>query len=158
SPIRGLTRLSSVLAKAAASAVRIREILDCAEAVPDPPSPRPVPLLTRDVRMHAVSFGYDPHRPVLDGFCLHVQAGETVALIGPKGAGKSRFLYLLWRLYDAAAGAFLRDGVDIRHCRQRDMRERIAFVPQDPWLLDATLAENIAFGSRTATRAAVLAA
>ena len=110
------------------------------------------------MRLHAVSFGYDPHRPVLDRFCLHLQAGETVALIGPNGAGKSTVLYLLLRLYDVDAGAVLLDGVDIRHCRQRDVRERIAFVPQDPWLLDATLAENIAFGSRTATRAGVLAA
>ncbi|MFL6140657.1 MAG: ABC transporter ATP-binding protein [Labedaea sp.] len=158
SPVRGLTRLSSVLAKAAASATRVREVLACTESVPDRPGAGGAPLLVSGVRFESVSFGYEPDRPVLAGFDLTVRVGETVAVVGPSGAGKSTVLHLLLRLYDVDAGAVLLDGVDVRDCRLRSLRERIAFVPQDPWLLDATLAENIAFGSAAATRAGVLAA
>jgi ABC-type multidrug transport system fused ATPase/permease subunit len=156
SPVRSLTRLSSVLAKAGASAVRVREVLDCVDAVPDPLYPVPAPLLVHEVRFDRVTFGYD--HPVLSAFDLRIGVGETVALIGPSGAGKSTILHLLLRLYDVNGGAVRIDGVDVRACLQRHLRSRIAFVPQDPWLLDGTLAENIAFGSATATRAEVLAA
>jgi ATP-binding cassette, subfamily B, bacterial len=158
SPVRALTRLSSTLAKAGASAARVAEVLDCDDTVAEQPSARPAPLLRREVRFHRVGFGYDRDRPVLHDFNLRIGAGETVALIGPSGAGKSTVLHLLLRLYDAEAGGVLIDGVDVRDCRLQSLRERIAFVPQDPWLLDGTLAENIAFGSATATRADVLAA
>jgi ATP-binding cassette subfamily B protein len=95
---------------------------------------------------------------VLTGFDLSVAAGETVCLFGPSGAGKSTVLHLLLRLYDVDAGHVLIDGVDVRELSPAALRHRLAFVPQDPWLLDGTLAENIAFGSATATRAQVLAA
>ncbi|HEX5493305.1 MAG TPA: ABC transporter ATP-binding protein [Mycobacteriales bacterium] len=158
SPVRGLTRLSTVLAKASASAARVREVLGCVESVTDAPDARPAPALAEGVRFERVRFGYEPGRLVLHDFDLHIRAGETVCLLGPSGAGKSTILHLLLRLYDVDGGHVLLDGVDIRTCQQRSVRERMAFVPQDPWLLDATLAENIAFGSRTATRAGVLAA
>ncbi|MEV6632462.1 ABC transporter ATP-binding protein [Actinoplanes sp. NPDC051470] len=158
SPVRALTRLSTTLAKAGASAARVAEVLDSTEAVPETPGAGPAPLLRHEVRFDHVGFGYDREQPVLHDFNLRVGAGETVALIGPSGAGKSTVLHLLLRLYDVEAGAVLVDNVDVREIRQLSLRERIAFVPQDPWLLDGTLAENIAFGSATATRADVLAA
>ena len=158
SPVRALTRLSSTLAKANASATRVAEVLDSEDAVPDRPGAGPAPLLRHEVRFDRVGFGYAPDLPVLHDFSLRIGAGETVALIGASGAGKSTLLHLLLRLYDVDAGAVLIDGVDVRDCRQHSLRERIAFVPQDPWLIDGTLAENIAFGSATATRAEVLAA
>jgi ABC-type multidrug transport system fused ATPase/permease subunit len=158
SPVRALTRLSTTLAKAGASATRVAEVLDSDDAVTDRPGARPAPWLRTAVRFDRVGFGYDHGEPVLHDFTLHVGAGETVALIGPSGAGKSTILHLLLRLYDVDAGAVLIDGVDVRAVRQHSLRERIAFVPQDPWLLDGTLAENIAFGFPTATRADVLAA
>jgi ABC-type multidrug transport system fused ATPase/permease subunit len=95
---------------------------------------------------------------VLHRLDLHIAAGETVCLFGPSGIGKSTVLHLLLRLYDVDHGRILLDDIDLRALDQRSLRERIAYMPQDPWLLDATLAENIAFGSRTATRADVLAA
>lgn len=158
SPVRGLTRLGTLLAKAGASAARVREVLGSAESVSDLPGARPAPALRTGVRFERVWFGYEPGRPVLHDFTLRVDAGETVCLLGPSGVGKSTVLHLLLRLYDVDAGQVLLDGVDVRTCQQRSVRERMAFVPQDPWLLDATLAENIAFGSRRATRAGVLAA
>ncbi|HEY7273398.1 MAG TPA: ABC transporter ATP-binding protein [Actinoplanes sp.] len=157
-PVRALTRLSSTLAKAGASATRVAEVLDSDDEVPEHPCARPAPVLRREVRLDRVGFGYDPDRPVLHDVSLRIGYGETVALAGPSGAGKSTVLHLLLRLYDVDAGAVLIDGVDVRACRVQSLRERIAFVPQDPWLLDGTLAENIAFGSARATRADVLAA
>ncbi|WP_371402208.1 ABC transporter ATP-binding protein/permease [Kribbella sp. NBC_00662] len=158
SPVRGLTRLSVVLAKAGASAVRVRDVLDCDEAVEDRYDARPAPRLRDGIRFDQVSFGYEPGRPVLDRFDLDITAGETVCLLGPSGIGKSTTLHLLLRLYDVDAGRILIDGVDLRDCDQRSLRDRFAFVPQDPWLLDATVAENIAFGNQNATRAGVIAA
>jgi ATP-binding cassette, subfamily B, bacterial len=157
-PVRALTRLSSTLAKAGASATRVAEVLDSEDTVPDRPDAGPAPALRSEVRFAGVGFGYDPDRPVLREFELRIAAGETVALIGPSGAGKSSVLHLLLRLYDVDTGVITIDGHDIRTVRQQSLRDRIAFVPQDPWLLDGTLAENIAFGAAGATRADVLAA
>jgi len=110
------------------------------------------------LQLQGVSFAYSPDRPVLSGFDLTVAAGETVCLFGPSGAGKSTVLHLLLRLYDVDRGRVLVDGVDVRQLSTVALRQQLAFVPQDPWLLDGTLAENIAFGSADATRAQVLAA
>jgi ABC-type multidrug transport system fused ATPase/permease subunit len=158
SPVRGLTRLSAVLAKAGASASRVREVLECDEAVVDRVDALPAPALRQDVRFEEVAFSYEAAHPVLTGVNLRIVAGETVCLLGPSGIGKSTMLHLLLRLYDVDAGRILIDGVDLRDCDQRSLRERFAFVPQDPWLLDASVAENIAFGNQHATRAGVLAA
>jgi ATP-binding cassette, subfamily B, bacterial len=158
SPVRALTRLSSTLAKASASAVRVAEVLDSDDAIVERPGATTAPMLRREVRFRGVGFGYDRDRPVLHDFDLRIGAGETVALIGPSGAGKSTTLHLLLRLYDVEAGSVTIDGVDVRDTKLQSLRERIAFVPQDPWLLDGTLAENIAFGAGDATRADVLAA
>ncbi len=158
SPVRGLTRLSAVLAKAGASATRVREVLDCDEAVTDRPGAWTAPPLAQDIRFEKVGFWYEPDQPVLDDFNLRIAAGETVCLIGPSGIGKSTVLHLLLRLYDVNSGKVLIDGVNVRYCKQLTVRNRFAYVPQDPWLLDATVAQNIAFGNPAATRADVLEA
>jgi len=158
SPVRSLVRLTSVRAKANASAVRLHEVLDCTEAVSAPAVPRPVPPLREGMRLESVSFAYSPDRPVLDDVDLTVGAGETVCLFGPSGIGKSTVLALLLRLYDPDAGRVLVDGIDVRELDPVELRRSLAFVPQDPWLLDGTIAENIAFGCAGCTRAQVLAA
>ncbi|MDQ0382188.1 ABC transporter ATP-binding protein [Amycolatopsis thermophila] len=155
SPVRSLTRLSSVLAKAGASAKRVDEVMAASESVADAPWARPLPERIGEVRFADVGFAYEPGHPVLRHFDLVVRAGETVCLLGPSGAGKSTVLHLLLRLYDVDTGRITVDRSDIRDLRRRSLRRRIAFVPQDPWLLDATVAENIAFGSAGADRAAV---
>ncbi len=158
SPVRGLTRLSAVLAKAGASASRVREVLECDEAVTDRAGAWIAPPLAEDIRLEKVGFRYEPGQPVLRDFTLRIAAGETVCLIGPSGVGKSTVLHLLLRLYDVDSGRILIDGVDVRHCEQLAVRNQFAYVPQDPWLLDTTVAQNIAFGNPTATRADVLEA
>jgi ATP-binding cassette, subfamily B, bacterial len=158
SPVRGLSRLSGVLAKSSASATRLRDVLDSREQVTDRPDARPAPSITGDVRLADVRFSYQPGQPVLDDFDLTVQAGETVCLFGPSGIGKSTILHLLLRLYDVDAGAVLLDGVDVRDVDQHSLRRRIAFVPQEPWLFDASIADNIAIGHTLATRHGILRA
>ena len=157
-PVRSLTRLSVVLAKAGASADRIAEILFQAESIPEAPHARPLVGPVSRLQFRKVTFGYDADRPVLADFHLELRRGETVCLYGPSGIGKSTLLALLLRLWDVDGGQILVDGIDVRDYQLRSLREGIAYVPQDPWLLDATLAQNIAFGSRTATRAGVEAA
>jgi ATP-binding cassette subfamily B protein len=158
SPVRGLAKLSGSLAKAGASATRVHEVLAADEIVLDVPNARTAPLLIRDLRFENVGFAYEPGSPVLTDFNLTVRAGETVCLFGPSGIGKSTVLHLLLRLYDVDEGQVLVDGIDVRALERSSLRRRITFVPQDPWLLDATIAENIAFGSLRATRADVLEA
>ncbi|HEX3649952.1 MAG TPA: ABC transporter ATP-binding protein [Pseudonocardiaceae bacterium] len=154
-PVRGLAKLAGSLAKAGASAVRVHEVLTATEAVVDIPNARPAPLFIRDLRFENVGFAYESGLPVIQDFNLTVASGETVCLFGPSGAGKSTVLHLLLRLYDVDTGRILVGGLDIRGLDRFSLRRRMAFVPQDPWLLDATIAENIAFGSRQATRAEV---
>jgi ATP-binding cassette subfamily B protein len=158
SPVRSLVRLSGMRAKATASALRLQDVMTCTESVPVPERPRPVPPVREGLRLESVHFSYTSDRPVLAGFDLTVAAGETVCLFGPSGAGKSTVLQLLLRLYDVDSGRVLLDGVDVRELSPQELRHQLAFVPQDPWLLDGTIAENIAFGCATATRAQVLAA
>jgi ATP-binding cassette, subfamily B, bacterial len=157
-PVRGLAKLAGSLAKAGASAARVHEVLTADEAVTDPRHARTAPLMIRDVRFENVGFAYEPGIPVLRDFNLTVHSGETVCLSGTSGAGKSTVLHLLLRLYDVDTGRILLNGLDIRGLNRYSLRRRIAFVPQDPWLLDATIAENIAFGSLRAPRAVVLEA
>jgi ATP-binding cassette subfamily B protein len=158
SPVRGLAKLSGSLAKAGAGAARVHEVFAATDAVTDVRHARTAPMLDKGVHFEHVCFAYRPGVPVLTDFTLDLPVGETVCLFGPSGAGKSTVLHLLLRLYDVDAGRVLIDGVDVRACDRFSLRSRMAFVPQEPWLLDATIAENIAFGSRRATRADVLAA
>jgi ABC-type multidrug transport system fused ATPase/permease subunit len=158
SPVRSLVRLTTVRAKANASAVRLREVLECREAVAAPAVPQPVPPIREGLRLQGVTFAYSADRPVLEGVDLTVGVGETVCLFGPSGIGKSTVLTLLLRLYDPDAGRVLVDGIDVREFDPLELRRHLAFVPQDPWLLDGTIAENIAFGCASCTRAQVLAA
>jgi ABC-type multidrug transport system fused ATPase/permease subunit len=157
-PVRGLTRLSAVLAKAGASGARVQEVLDCEEAVRDWPGAVTAPALVAGVRFEGVRFDYEPGRPVVEQLDLDVRAGEVLCVVGPSGAGKSTLLSLLLRLYDVDAGRVLVDGTDVRDCDLASLRSRFAYMPQDPWMLDASVAENIALGNPRATRSEIEAA
>jgi ATP-binding cassette, subfamily B, bacterial len=157
-PIRALARLARTLARGAASRERILEVLDSGEVVPEAPDPVPAAPPRRGLALRGVWFAYAEGAPVLRHLDLEVAAGERVCVVGPTGAGKSTLLALLLRFYDPEAGAVELDGVDLRRLELASLRRQIALVPQDPWMLDGTIADNLAFGRPGATPEALEAA
>ncbi|MFL6837302.1 MAG: ABC transporter transmembrane domain-containing protein [Bradyrhizobium sp.] len=157
----GLGQLSEVwgeISAASGAAERLFEILRVKSEITVPPSPRPMPVPARgDVSFEMVSFAY-PARPkvmAVEGVSLSVRAGEKVAIVGPSGAGKSTLFHLLLRFYDPAVGTISFDGVPIRAADPREVRARIALVPQDSVVFAASARENIRFGRPDATDAEV---
>ena len=157
----GLGQLSEVwgeVSAASGASERLFEILRVRSAITAPASPQIMPVPARgDVSFENVSFAY-PTRPdisAVDGVSLSVRAGEKVAIVGPSGAGKSTLFHLLLRFYDPAAGTISFDGVPIRAADPRELRSRIALVPQDSVVFAATARENIRFGRPDATDAEV---
>jgi ATP-binding cassette subfamily B protein len=157
----GLGQLSEVwgeISAASGAAERLFEILRVKPEIAAPPQPRALPSpASGDVGFDNVSFAY-PTRPnvkVLDGVSLSVRAGEKVAIVGPSGAGKSTLFHLLLRFYDPASGSISLDGVPIKVADPREVRSRIALVPQDSVVFAASARENIRFGRPDATDAEV---
>ena len=150
-PIRALARLARTLARGAASRERILEVLDSGEVVPEAPDPVPAAPPRRGLALRGVWFAYAEGAPVLRHLDLEVAAGERVCVVGPTGAGKSTLLSLLLRFYDPEAGAVELDGVDLRRLELASLRRQIALVPQDPWMLHGTIADNVSFGHPAAT-------
>jgi ATP-binding cassette subfamily B protein len=160
----GLGQLSEVwgeLSQAAGSAERLSELLRSEPDIKAPPNPVPLPSPPRgEIRFDAVRFAY-PTRPdtdVLDGVSFTVRVGEKVAIVGPSGAGKSTIFHLLLRFYDPKVGAVTFDGVRIADADPRELRARIALVPQDTAIFAASIAENIRFGQPDATAAEIAGA
>jgi ATP-binding cassette subfamily B protein len=152
-----LGQLSEVwgeLSQASGSAERLSEILRIEPQIKAPANPLPLPSPPRgEVSFDAVRFAY-PTRPqafVLDGVTFKVRAGEKLAIVGPSGAGKSTIFHLLLRFYDPAGGAIAFDGVRIADVDPRELRRRIALVPQDTAIFGASVADNIRFGQPDAT-------
>ena len=156
-----LSELSQVwgdVSAASGAAERLFEILRLRPAIAAPALPRALPAPSRgDVGFAKVRFAY-PTRPetdVVDGISFAVKAGEKVAIVGPSGAGKSTLFHLLLRFYDPASGAISLDGVDISDADPREVRGRIALVPQEPVIFATTARENIRFGRPDASDAEV---
>jgi ATP-binding cassette subfamily B protein len=133
-------------------------LLDQPQEVADRPGARPLRVDGGHVELRDVSFGYEPGRPILQGVSLDVPAGQTVALVGPSGGGKSTIGRLLFRFYDVQGGAVLIDGQDLRDVTQASLHARIGVVPQDTVLFNDTLGYNIAYGRDGASQAQVEAA
>jgi ATP-binding cassette subfamily B protein len=157
-PIRSLARFASVLTRGAASGERLTEILDEPEGIAQAPGAVRASAGAPALSLRGVSFAYRDGMPALRNVSLEVAPGETVYIVGASGAGKSTLLALLLRLYDPDSGSIVLGGVDLRRLELRSLRDRIALVPQDAWILDGTIAENIAFGRRGAHREEVLEA
>jgi ATP-binding cassette subfamily B protein/subfamily B ATP-binding cassette protein MsbA len=161
-PMETLAYLSSGFASAAARARRVFEVLETEQEVREAPGARPVPARPAEQRGHLrlqrVSFGYEPDRPVLHEISLEVRPGQTVALVGATGAGKSTLAALIPRFFDPWRGRISFDGVDLRQLQLASLREQIALVLQEPFLLPLTVAQNIAYGRPQAARAAIEAA
>jgi ATP-binding cassette subfamily B protein/subfamily B ATP-binding cassette protein MsbA len=150
-PIRKLSSVYTKIQSSVAAADRVFAALDRAPQVqPNPEGPR-LDRHCKEIEFQNVCFSYTPDRPVLTNVCLRVRAGETIAVVGANGTGKSTLLNLLPRFFDPDHGAILVDGIDIRSANLRSLRRQIALVSQDPILFDDTIASNIRYGNRNAT-------
>ena len=146
-PIRDLSRRFDTLQSTMAGGERILELLNTPVEVQDAPDAREMGPILGDVRFENVSFHYsDDPTLVLDGIDLHVQAGQTVALVGETGAGKTTIVKLLTRFHDPISGCLLVDGVDLRLVTQASLRRQMGMVLQDPFLFNGSVKENILFG------------
>jgi ATP-binding cassette subfamily B multidrug efflux pump len=157
-PIIQTASIANVLQSAAASAERVFELLDEAEEVPDPVAPRLLPVARGAVGFEDVSFRYLPDVPLIEHLDLIADAGETVAIVGPTGAGKTTLVNLLMRFYDVDGGRITVDGIDTREMTRDDLRHTFAMVLQDTWLFHGTIRENIAYGRDGATENEIVAA
>ncbi len=156
-PLSESTNTVSTVQSAAASAERVMEILDTAPDVQEGPETWGGSVRGH-VRYENVTFGYETNRPVVKGISFDAQPGETVAIVGPSGAGKTTLVSLLVRFFDPWSGGIVVDGRDIRRLRVRALREQVAVVLQEPFVLPMTVAENIAYGRPSATRREIVAA
>ena len=138
--------------------IRVFEVIDAEPVVTDRPDALPLPPGTPDVELDDVGFGYVPSQPVLRGLSLRVRPGETLALVGPAGSGKSTISLLLPRFYDVSGGALRVGGHDVRDLTQDSLRSAIGLVMEESFLFSDTVAGNIAFGRPDATREQVVAA
>jgi ATP-binding cassette subfamily B protein/subfamily B ATP-binding cassette protein MsbA len=157
-PARRLSNEFSYIQSAAASADRVYEVLDLEPTISDPPNPRPLPRLTTAIVFDDVEFQYHSGKRVLQEVQLEVRAGETLAIVGPNGCGKTTLVQLLPRLYDPSKGRITMDGIDIRDVRLRDLRSRFGMVTQETLLFNDTVLNNIAHGDPSASRATIEAA
>jgi len=146
-PMRSIAMLYNNLQSALAGAERIFAVLDARPSVPDLPGARPLPKVRGAVRFEGVSFGYNPQNPVLKEVSLETSPGETIALVGPTGAGKTTIINLLSRFYDVDAGSITIDGQDIRQVTQDSIRAQLGIVLQDTFLFSGTVMENIRYGN-----------
>ena len=154
-PVQQLSQVYNTFLAGTAALDKIFDVMDDAPTLVDAPDALPLPALTGAVKFEDVRFGYNPERPVIDGLELNVLAGQTVALVGHTGAGKSTIIKLLARFYDPQGGRILIDGHDLRSVTVESLREQIAIVPQEGFLFNGTIHENIAFGRPDASRADV---
>jgi ABC-type multidrug transport system fused ATPase/permease subunit len=145
-PLRMLGMWIGQAQRATASGERIFQVLDEPEEVADEPGAVELPPGPGRIRFEAVSFGYDPERPVLRDIDLEIEPGRTVALIGHTGAGKTTLAALVPRFYDVTAGRVTIDGHDVRAITRASLRSEVGVVAQDPFLFSASVRENIAFG------------
>jgi ATP-binding cassette subfamily B protein/subfamily B ATP-binding cassette protein MsbA len=136
----------------------VLEILQTRTEVADAPGARPVGRLRGHVRLEHVSFGYERDRAVLQDVSIEARPGETIAIVGPTGAGKSTVLGLIPRFFDPWSGRVTIDGIDVRDIQLRSLRKEIAIVLQEPFLFPITIAENIAYGRPEASQADIEAA
>ncbi len=157
-PIRQLTMQYSQLQRAMAAGVRIFELLDVQPDVQDAPDAPEMPPIKGEITFEEVSFHYVPGVEVLKEINLHIQPGETVALVGATGAGKSTLATLLHRFADVTQGRITIDGFDVRDVRRQSLVRQMSMVLQEPYLFSGTVKENIRYACTTASDADVVAA
>jgi len=157
-PIIQTASVVNVLQSAVASAERVFELLDEPEEVPDPVAPPAFSEPVGRVAFDDISFRYEPETPLIGNLSLSVDAGQTVAIVGPTGAGKTTLVNLLMRFYELDGGRIMVDGVDTRSIARDDLRRAFGMVLQDTWLFHGSIRENIAYGRADASEDELLAA
>jgi ABC-type multidrug transport system fused ATPase/permease subunit len=145
-PIQELSQLYTTMQSAMAGGERVIELLDSEPEIRDKPAAHELAPIAGRVELRHVSFAYRGDTRVLHDVSLMIEPGQTVALVGPTGAGKTSIANLIARLYEVSVGAVLIDEVDVRDVTQRSLRRQMGLVPQDPFLFAGTIADNIAFG------------
>jgi len=158
-PVQELSRMFTTFQSAMAGGEQVVRLLDTVPDVLDSSEPVEFANISGSIKFEHVSFCYRPGLPeVLHDVCLEIKPGQTVALVGPTGAGKTSIGNLIARFYDVTAGAVLIDDIDVRTVRQRQLHRQIGLVPQDSFLFSGTIAENIRFGRPEASDQEVQAA
>jgi ATP-binding cassette, subfamily B, multidrug efflux pump len=157
-PIIQAASIVNVLQSAVASAERVFELLDEAEETADPADAPALGRATGAVAFEDVSFRYEPAKPLIEHLDLSVDAGSTIAIVGPTGAGKTTLVNLLMRFYELDGGRITVDGIDTRDVSRDDLRRSFGMVLQDTWLFHGTIRENIAYGRLDATEAEIMVA
>ena len=157
-PITQTASIFNVLQSTTASAERVFELLDEEEELPDGKQPVVLKRVRGHVEFRNVSFRYEPDVPLIDNLNLEVQPGQTAAIVGPTGAGKTTLVNLLMRFYEIDDGAILIDGVDIRDLTRDNLRKLFGMVLQDTWLFSGTIRENLAYGREDAAKEEIQAA
>jgi ATP-binding cassette subfamily B protein len=150
--------MANLLQSGVASAERVFELLDAEEQTPDPAVPEVRTERRGRVAFEHVSFRYEPERPLITDLSLVAEPGQTVAIVGPTGAGKTTLVNLVLRFYELDGGRITLDGVDIARMTRSDLRSGVGMVLQDTWLFHGTIRDNIAYGRPDATEEEILAA
>jgi ATP-binding cassette, subfamily B, multidrug efflux pump len=156
-PLTQLASMLNVFQSGIASLERVIELLDAPEQRPDA-APSPAPPPRGRVEFRDVSFAYDPDRPLIDSLSLVAEPGQTIAIVGPTGAGKTTLVNLIMRFYELDGGSITLDGRDIASIPRSELRSSIGMVLQDTWLFGGTIRDNIAYGRPDATEAEILEA
>ncbi|MCW5852948.1 MAG: ABC transporter ATP-binding protein [Anaerolineae bacterium] len=157
-PVRSISQMWTLGQSALAGGERIFALIDEPVELEDKPDAQPMPQIQGRVQFDHVTFGYKPGQPVLHDVNLEAQPGQTVALVGPTGAGKSSIVNLLMRFYDAWEGAVRVDGIDVRDVQRGSLRRQMGMVLQDTFLFSGTIGDNIRYGRPEATDEEVEAA
>jgi ABC-type multidrug transport system fused ATPase/permease subunit len=157
-PIRDLSQLFTTLQTASAGGERVLELLDSQPSVQDRPGAVELPTIVGRIELRDVSFAYNKDREILHHISMSVDAGETIALVGPTGAGKTSIANLIARFYEVTDGAVLIDNYDVRDVTQVSLHRQMGLVSQDPLLFAGTVYDNISFGKPNASEAEIIAA
>lgn len=157
-PVAKITSVLESYPKGIAGFKRFTQLIDTVPEITDAPNARNVGPLKGDIQFNQVGFGYSPDRPILHNVNLSIRAGETVAFVGPSGAGKTTLCSLLPRFYDLSSGSITIDGIDIREMTQTSLRSQIGIVQQDVFLFGGSIRENIAYGKLNASDAEIMLA
>lgn len=157
-PINQISQSINTLQSTAAAAERVFEFLDQEEQIPDSTTPVYANATKGQVSFENVVFGYEPEKTIIHNFSMYVKPGQTVAIVGPTGAGKTTIVKLLMRFYELNSGAIYIDGVNIKDMKRSDLRSKVGMVLQDAWLFEGTIMENLRFGKQKASDQQVIEA